>query len=136
MSDPSAAMQKAVVARLKAVSGVTNLVAQRIHDRAPENVVYPFVQIGYFQSVDDSADCVDCCEVSIEIHVWSEAVGQVEAKAIASAVRAALHRHVPTLDDPFAPVGEIEHRDTRLMGGGDGVRTHAVATFRAIVETV
>jgi hypothetical protein len=137
MSDPSLAMQKAVVARLKATAGVTALVGQRIYDRVPQDATFPYVEIGDFQSVDDSAPpCVDGCEVFIEIQVWSRAVGQVEAKQIASAVRAALNNHTPTLDDPHAAVGPIEHRDTRSVGAGDGLTTRMIVNFRAFADAV
>lgn len=135
MSDPSAAMQKAVVARLKAVAAVTALIGQRTYDYVPQDAVFPYVSIGGFQSVDDSAECIDGVEIFIELHVWSRATGSVECKTVASAVRAALHEHSPTLDDPFAAVGNIEHRDTRYLRDPDGKTTHGILNFRAFVET-
>jgi len=135
MSDPSLAVQKAVVARLKAFSGLTAIVDQRIYDRVPEAVTFPFVQLGYFQTIDGSADCVDASEIFIDIQVWSRAVGQVETKQIASQVRSALHEWAPVLDDPYAAVGNVEHENTRLFGDGDGLTTRAVVSFKLQAET-
>lgn len=135
MSDPSAAMQKAVYARLTGYAPLVALVSTRVYDRAPETVVYPFVQIGYFQTVDDSSECIDGVEVFIELQAWSRAVGQVECKNVAAQIRAALHNWHPTLDDPFAAVGNIEHENTRPIGDGDGLTTRSVVTLKVLVES-
>lgn len=132
--DPSAEMQRAVVVRLKAHAGTTALISDRVYDHAPQDVIFPYVSIGNFQSVDDSAECIDGVEIFMDLHVWGRKTGQIEAKEIASAVRAALHEFSPTLADPFAMVGNIEHRTTRMMGDPDGKTTHGVLTFRAFVE--
>jgi phytoene dehydrogenase-like protein len=135
MSDPSLAMQKAIVARLKSHSGLSALISQRVYDRAPQDAVYPFVQVGYFQTVDDGAACVDGTEIFIELQVWSRSVGQVEAKSIASQVRSALREWLPTLDDPFVAIGNIEHENTRFFGDGDGITTRSVVNFKALCES-
>ena len=135
MSDPSLAVQKAIVERLKGYSPLIAIVGTRIHDRVPQDVAFPFVQIGYFQTNDTSADCVDGSEILIDIQVWSRGVGQVEAKQIASHVRAALHEWSPVLDDPYAAIGNIEHEITRLFGDGDGLTTRSVVSFKLQAET-
>lgn len=134
MSDPSLAVQKAVVARLKASAALSSLVAGRILDRAPDNVTFPFVQIGYFDTIDDSAECIDGCQVRIEINVWSREPGQTEAKTIAGHVRAALHEHALPLEEPFAMVGNVEHENSRPQGDGDGITTRIIVSFLAWVE--
>lgn len=135
MSDPSLAVQKAVVSRLKAYAALDALVADRILDRAPDNVTFPFIQMGYFDTIDDSADCIDGCQVRIEINVWSRAPGQTEAKTIAGHVRAALHEYALTLDEPFAAVGNVEHENSRPQGDGDGITTRIIVSFLVWVET-
>lgn len=127
-------LQKAIVARLKANSGVTAIVSQRIFDRVPEDAAFPFVQIGYFQEVDDHNECHDAFEVFMEIQCWSRAVGQVEAKQLAEAVRKALHRYSPTLGDDFAIVDRVEFEGSRSIGDGDGLTTRIIVTFKALIE--
>jgi hypothetical protein len=135
MADPSLALQKAIVARLKATSGVTSLVSTRVYDRAPHDVQFPFVQIGNFEILDDSNECHDAFECRIEVNVWSRDIGQEQAKAIASAVHSALHRYSPDLSaDDFAMVGEIEHENSRALGDGDGITTRIIVSFLAMVE--
>lgn len=130
MSDPSLALQKAVVAALRA--DVT-AVSGRVYDHVPADATAPYIAVGDWQTLDASVECVDSTEIIADLHVWSRgAVGQVEAKEIASAVRASLHGADLTLDD-FALV-EILHRDTRMLRDPDGISTHAVVTFRALVD--
>jgi len=128
-----AALQKAIVGRLKEDADLTALVAGRVYDRVPADAPRPYVHIRNFQTVDDSAECIDGAEVYIDLDVWSSAVGKVEASRAASAIRKALNLAPLTLDEPYA-LAEIEHRDTNVGDGGDGLLTRARLSFRALVE--
>ncbi|MFT4129962.1 DUF3168 domain-containing protein [Labrys sp. (in: a-proteobacteria)] len=130
MADPSLALQGAIYPRLQAdcpsVSG-------RVYDRPPQAVVFPYIGLGESQTVDDSADCVDGVEVFLTLHVWSRAVGRVEAKRIASEVRSSLHEAELDLGANWH-FHLIEHRSTTVMDDPDGVTSHAVITFRALID--
>lgn len=134
MSDPSLEMQGAVFAALQADAAVSALVAGRVYDRVPETATFPYIQIGSFQTLDDGADCIDATEVFATIHAWSRSVGQVEAKRIASAVRAALH------DKPLALTAyrmvDVRHRSSVITADPDGESTHGVITFRALIDLI
>lgn len=130
-----AALQKAIVARLKGDADLTALVAGRVYDRVPAGAAMPYVHLRNFQAVDDGAECVDGLEVFIDIDVWSNAVGKVEASRAAGAIRAALNYAPLTLDEPYA-LAEIDHRDTNVGDGGDGILSRARLSFRALVEGV
>jgi hypothetical protein len=131
MSDPALAVQAAYVARLGAqVSGVGG----RVHDRAPQNVVFPFLQIGDIQTVEDGAGCLDATEVTVTLHVWSRAVGAVEARTLSAACRLALHEWLPDLMPSGFRCVEHMHRDSRLMADPDGVTSHGVLTFRLLID--
>lgn len=127
MADPSLALQGAINTRLRSqVSGVSN----RVFDRVPADVVFPYIELGEFQTLDDGAQCHDGQEVYVTLHVWSRAVGQVEVKTIGAAVRGALHEAELTLAGwQFL---EIAHQDTRYLKDPDGLTSHAVLTFRAL----
>jgi hypothetical protein len=127
------ALQKAIVARLKADAALTALIAGRVFDRVPAGAALPYVYVRSLQAVDDSAECVDGLEIFVDLDVWSNAVGKPEASRMAAAVRSALNHQSLTLDDPYALV-EIAHRDTDIGDGGDGILTRARLTFRALVE--
>jgi hypothetical protein len=129
MADPSLALQGAINTRLRAqVAAVSN----RVFDRVEAGVAFPYIEIGEFQTVDDGAQCHDGQEVYATLHVWSRAVGQVEVKTIAGAVRGALHEVELDLGAAFQFL-EIAHQDTRYLKDPDGLTSHAVLTFRALV---
>ena len=129
MSDPALELQRAIVAKVKAdVAGLQN----RVFDRVPDNAPFPMMTMGEMQVLEDSAQCIEATETSITLHVWSRAVGQVEAKQIAASVRGALHEAELDLD-PFALV-EIRHRSTRYLNDPDGLTTHAVLEFAALID--
>jgi hypothetical protein len=130
-----AALQKAIVGRLKGDALLTALVSGRVYDRVPAGAPLPYVHIRSIQVVDDGAECIDGAEVFIDLDVWSNAVGKVEASRAASAVRKALHDAPLALDEPYA-LTEIAHRDTNVGDGGDELLSRARLTFRALVETV
>lgn len=130
MADPSLAMQGAIVAKSKADCPS---VSQRVYDNVPSDAVFPYIVVGEFQTVDDSADCVDGAEIFIPLHVWSRAVGQVEAKRVASDLRSSLHNAELDLG-PHWNFLLIEHRSTLVLKDPDGVTTHAVVNFRALVD--
>jgi len=130
-----AALQKAIVGKLKGDSALNGIIAGRVYDRVPAGAALPYVHIRNIQTVDDGAECIDGAEVFIDLDVWSNAVGKVEASRAASAVRAALSLVPLSLDEPVALV-EIGHRDTNIGDGGDGLLTRARMTFRALVESV
>lgn len=129
MSDPSLALQGAINTRLRnqvaAVSG-------RIYDHVPAKAVFPFIEIGEFQAIANGAQCHDGMEVFATLHVWSRALGQVEVKTIAGAVRGALHEADLSLAGAWQFLG-IAHQDSRYLKDPDGLTSHAVLTFRALV---
>ena len=129
-----AALQKAIVGRLKGDAPLTALVAGRVYDRVPAGAALPYVHIRSIQVVDDGAECIDGAEVFIDLDAWSNAVGKVEASRVASAVRKALHEVPLPLDEPYA-LTEIAHRDTDVGDGGDELLTRARMTFRALAES-
>ena len=133
MSDPALAVQRAFVARLKAqVIDVRG----RVHDRAPQDVAFPFLQIGEIQTLEDGAECIDGTEVSGTLHIWSRAVGSVEARAISATCREALHEWIPDLaSDGFRCVDHM-HRSTRVFRDPDGITTHGVSEFRLLIDPV
>lgn len=128
-----AALQKAIVGRLKANADLDTLIGGRVYDRVPADAPRPYVHIRNFQTVDDSAECVDGAEVYIDLDVWSSAVGKIEASRAAAAIRKALNFAPLVLDEPYA-LAEIEHRDTNVGDGGDGILSRARLSFRALVE--
>jgi len=131
MADPSLALQGAINTKLRA--DVT-AIAGRVLDRVPANVTFPYIEIGDFQTVDDGAQCHDGVEVFVTLHIWSRAIGQVETKTIADAVRGSLHEAALSLGAAWQFI-EIAHQDTRYLKDPDGVTSHGVCIFRALIAS-
>jgi len=132
MTSASLELQGAIVTRLKAVSAVTALIGQRVYDKVPSPVTFPYVSFGPSDELSDDAECIKADEITFQIDAWSRADGFPEVKAISRAVRDALHDYNFTLT-VNAPVS-FEHRTTRVFRDPDGLTSHAAIEFRAIVE--
>lgn len=132
MADPLTELQKAVYACLSADATLTALVDGRVFDRVPKDAAQPYVSFGPVTADDDSSDCIDGLSVSMQIDAWSVAVGFVEVKEIAGAVRKAIAAADLVL--PTHALADITHRSTRVMRDADGLTSHAVVTFDASIE--
>jgi hypothetical protein len=127
-------LQGAIVAALKADPDVDALVAGRVYDRPPQDVVFPFVEVGDFQETDAGAGCMeDAAEVFVDVHAWSRSIGKVEAHRLAGAIKAALHITAPMLAGNWRCV-ELAQQSTRVLTDSDGITAHAVITMRAMIE--
>ena len=106
------------------------LIGQRIFDRVPLNGGdHPYVTLGIAQGVNQSIDCLDDWEVTAEVHVWSRAVGMVEAKRIAALCDDALAARWPTI--PGFIVRWFEMVQQRWLQDPDGLTTHGVIEYRS-----
>lgn len=131
MHDPSAALQKALVARLKSQ---VPLCASRVFDRTPAKAVFPFLEIGAAQSVSDDAGCIDGAECTFTLHIWSRAVGAVECRRIADQVASALQDWTPDLEtDGFVCV-DLACTGIQTLADPDGLTSHGIITITAQTE--
>ncbi len=93
--DPAEAFQRATFAALSSSPALQALIGTRVYDRVEADPVtgeptFPFVTVSDAQVIDASAEGLEGSEVYQDVHVWSRAVGQVEAKQIADGVRDAM----------------------------------------------
>ena len=132
MTSPSLELQGKIVERLKASAAVTALVGNRVYDQIPATKTFPYISIGPDQSIFDDLDCEKGFEIFIQIDAWSRAVGYPEVKRIADAVFNSLHRYdLPLVDNALV---SFEHRQLRTLREPDGLTSHAVIEFVALVE--
>jgi hypothetical protein len=135
LSEPSLALQKAVFATLTSNSAVASVIGQRVFDRVAVDSAFPYIRIGIDQTVAEDQDRVEeCVEVFAQVDVFSRAQGKVEAKNIAGAIVRALNANTLTITDSYE-LQDFRHVDTRFLDDPDGLSTHAVLSFRALVET-
>lgn len=130
MADPVLELQGAIIARLRATSGVTALVANRIADIPQSTWVKPYINIGPSNYVAELIDCVDGGEVMIQIDCWSESTTMKEIRDVADAVRRALRNWEPTLSTNAIVTFDPWRTDYIR----DGAIKHASLRYTAIVE--
>lgn len=146
MADLAGALQRAVFSALR--DSDTMLAAfgserPRVFDSIPQpepneteaayrkRVRMPYVTIGDDQIIDDSTTCEKAWEVFVTVHVWSRAVGRIEAKSIGSAIEETLDT---TLTIDGFVVKEHELRDARYPIDPDGVTTHGIIVLRYLID--
>lgn len=134
MSDPSLALQGAIIARLKASAGVVALIAARVYDEVPLIAVFPYVSIGDGQVIGDDDECSETSEVTFQMHAWSRSpadTGYPKVKSILSAIRTAMR--APLALDGFQLLSQ-EFTQTQFLREPDGGLTrHAVIEYRFII---
>lgn len=128
MKDPSLPLQKAVFETASAA-----LAPAKVYDRVPLDgsgkvtANFPYGHIGEDQVISDADQCHDASTVYCTFHVWSRAVGKVEAKTLMAAALLALDAKLTV--EGFEIIGH-QVVDLRHMTDLDGLTSHSVATIR------
>ena len=133
MRDHESALQKAMLARLKADPALDALLAGRVFDQAPEGAETPNLVVGRCESRPVAADGGGV-EQRLTLTGVSRFAGSEEAKALAAAVRACLHEVVLEADGVRTATLRATFAD--VFRAGDGRRTYAVVRLRAVTEEV
>lgn len=133
-TEPSLELQGAIVTALKASSQVDALIADRIYDKVPAAPTFPYVTVGDDQVISQHADCMDgSTEVFTTLHAWSRGQGKVEAKQVTGAVVTALNFADLPLNGGYRLV-LIEHDNTQYLTDPDGLTSHSVILFHALID--
>ena len=135
MSAHELALQKALIAHLKADPAVTALLGEpaRIWDAAPEDATFPHLLIGRCESRPVGADGGGF-EQALTLTVASRFRGTEEAKAVLAAVRLALND--VTLEADGVRTVSLRVTFADVFPSADGARTFAVLRVRAVTEEV
>lgn len=132
MTSPTYEFQGQIVTLLKASAELSALIGGRIYDRVPEGVQFPYVSFGPSDEVSDDAECIDGFAVTMQLDVWSRAVGFPECRRITDAVRKALSvENIQLTDNALVT---FNHVTTRIFRDPDGLTSHGAITFEAFVE--
>lgn len=137
MTEPSLALQKAMVERLRAASAVTDLVpAARISVRPPLVDDFPCVHLGTGQTVDPGmALARDLFDVYADLHVFDRGPDFTSVKRIAGAIREALaERFVAAVDEWH--LFDVHVEAMRFMHDPDGKTIHGAITIAAKAKAV
>lgn len=122
-----AQIQKAIHDALKAAPAVAG---GRVFDRVPKGAVFPYVEIGSEQIIDDGNTCDDGWEVFADVHVWSRTVGFPEVKGLIAQI---VPRLVGITGIPDFRVIAVEVENTRVFRDPDGLTSHGVISIRFVI---
>lgn len=132
MADRTLEAHKALVATLRADVGVGALCGDRIYDRPPQDVIFPYVQIGDFATSEFDGVNLLGMDASVQIHAWSRKIGRVECRRILAAIYGALHNADLSLSGGALVLCRWE--SARDLMDSDGVTAHGIATYRIITD--
>lgn len=128
--DPSLALQKAMVARLKADTKLAALgIDGRVYDAVPPKVAFPYIQVGEDLVNTFDGDCTSDTEILSTVRVFSRKLGRVEAKQIAERIRFILTWDSGfEVDDFLMVLGHCE--GYQIERHADGLTHQAIIEFR------
>ena len=133
MINHEAALQAALIARLRGDDALDALVAGRIWDGEPAKRVFPYVTVSRVESRPVRADGGGVEQV-LTLTGHSRFEGLEETRAISAAIRAALHEADLTAEGVRLVNPRVTFAD--VFGSPEGRRSHAVVRVRAVTEEI
>lgn len=100
-----------------------------VYDRATESRVYPYVTLGPSYWTDDSAECIEAREITLQVDLWAEA-GKGATEDILDDVATALNGWT---DQTALTLHPLRVSLVRLMDDPSGA-IHGVIQIEALVE--
>lgn len=129
------ALQKALIAHLRADVDLTALVAGRVYDEPPQIVVLPYVRIGTMILTPERLSCGADHVVTFGIEVFSRPVaGRVEATRICAAVRACLDQQEPMIAVTGFTLEWLDYLTQTVAREGDGRSYAGTVAFEAALS--
>ena len=120
------AVQKAIWARLD------NQLAYGVYDDVPQGTTMPYVTLGNKTETDDLIFGAAGDEAFFDVHVWSDALGDLEALTIANLVRGALDGHTLTLAAGTQRL--LKHDWTNTVRATTGTERQVVLRYKCQVD--
>lgn len=135
MADYALALQKGLVAALKADAGVAALVAGRIYDEPPQTVVFPYIRLGGIEPRPVRTDARAAARVAFSIEVHSRPnAGRVEVTRIAGAVRGALDEQEASVTVDGHEVVRLQWMTQTAARASDGQSYLAIVAFEVLLD--
>jgi len=127
------ALIKGIVTRLKAVSGVTSKVGQRIYLDVPQGDSFPFLSID-IQGQEADTKTTNAAMYRVAVNVWDRSKTIVDAIDIMAAVKAALHRQESNITMDNNTLVMIDLVTENCFKDADGTTWHGIIEFNAYVD--
>jgi len=135
LADSSLALQKAIIARLKADAGVSAIIVDRVYDAVPTGAAKPYVSFGPFQVLPEEGDCLEGVAVVIQLDGWAKGPDSVEVKRLGAAIAKSLQWAEMPLDEGQRLV-IMSVEALQYMRDPDGITGHAIVTVRGQTEPI
>lgn len=133
MADTGRVLIKAAIARLNAVSGVTDLVGSRIYTDAPQPVTYPFILVENSSRPFAAKDFSEQRH-ALRVHCYSRQQSISECMEVREEVFAALDRAESSLSLDAGTLVMIQFSGTAdAFKEQDGRTWHSVIEFDTII---
>lgn len=130
------ALQKAIRARLVATSAVTDLVPPpNILDRHARPAPDPSIVLGEDQALEGDDLARNQENIISTIHLWKKELSTVGVKAIAGALRDAIHSGRLQLEAGFH-CADCHVSSMRFLRDPDGETSHGIVTLDSLMETL
>lgn len=120
-------LRQIVIARIN--SQVAGLPA---FDRAVERQAYPYATLGPSYWTDESAECIEAREITLQIDVWHSKTNKGVCEDLSDDVAAALNGYA---DDVALTMHPITISMVRVVDDPDGMSVHGIVMIRAMVES-
>ena len=133
MINHEAALQAALIERLRGDDALDALTGGRIWDGEPAKRVFPYVTVSRVESRPVRADGGGVEQV-LTLTGHSRFEGLEETRAISAAIRAALHEADLTAEGVRVVNPRVTFAD--VFGSPEGRRSHAVVRVRAVTEEI
>lgn len=102
-----------------------------VYDRATESAVYPYATLGASYWTDDSVECIEAREITLQIDLWHSASNKGVCEDLTDDVAAALKGWADTDALTMHP---LRVSLVRVMDDPDGQSVHGVVQVEAMVE--
>lgn len=104
-----------------------------IFDEVPENEPFPFIVLGDITEASLDGYNQTRRNITITIHVWSQAIGMEEIEAIMERLSLLLHQKtIPSIPGYTCVSTEREFELTQKQG--DGITRHGSQRYRFLIE--
>ena len=106
--------------------------AGKVYDRATKSVSHPYVTLGPSYWTDDSVECIEAREITLQIDVWHSQESKGVAEDLTDDIATALRGWADTDALTMHP---LRVSLVRVMDDPDGQSVHGVVQVEAMIES-
>lgn len=127
-------LTKGIIARLNAVTAVTDLVSARIYTFVPQQQTFPYIKVS--MDAEPFADKTESdSQHNVRVQAWSRKATAEEALDLKEAIFNALDRQEANITLDSGTLVRLQYDGTSdIFVEGDGKTTQVVIEFKAVID--